>query len=214
MTCEAFDAMGFNHENTTVVSGIGCTGRIAGYFALDSMHGLHGRAIPVAEGMRVANKNLNVVVVSGDGDLLGIGGNHLLHALRRNTNISVFCSVNEIYGMTGGQKSPTTRLDARTVSTPHGSKDIPINIQAIVKAHGNFYARTTSYHLNHMKKSLIAALKYEGLSFVEIRVPCPINFGRRVGYTEAYDMLMDLKSEYKIKDGAESLGDDEIGITK
>jgi 2-oxoglutarate ferredoxin oxidoreductase subunit beta len=206
--------MGFSYQDTVVISGIGCTGRSAGYFALDSVHGLHGRAIPVAEGLKLANDDLNVVVVSGDGDLLGIGGNHLLHTLRRNTNITVFCSVNETYGMTGGQKSPTTRPDARTVTTPRGSSETPINVQAIVKAHGNFYARTTAYHLRHLKKSLLAALRYDGFSFVEVRLPCPINFGRRIGYPEAYDMLMELKAEYKINDGAELLAADEIGITE
>ncbi len=107
-------------DKVSMVSGIGCTGRAAGYVKLDSFHTTHGRALPFATGLKIANPSLNVVVFSGDGDLLSIGGNHLLHTSRRGTNIKIVCVANEVYGMTGGQMAPTTLLGQVTTTTPQG----------------------------------------------------------------------------------------------
>jgi 2-oxoglutarate/2-oxoacid ferredoxin oxidoreductase subunit beta len=211
--CEAFDELNIAKNEVVVVSGIGCSGRSAGFFDLDTVHTVHGRAIPVAEGIKTANEKLKVVVMSGDGDLLGIGGNHLLHATRRNTDITVICFNNEIYGMTGGQVSPTTRSGIKTLTTPAGCPDRPLNVQALIKGHGCFYARTTAFHIKHMKKCVTAALKHEGFSFVEARIQCIVNNGRRLGFNNAYEMLMDYKDNYKINDNAHLLNDNEIGIT-
>ncbi len=213
-TCDAFDELNLDASQTVVVSGIGCAGRSAGFFNLDSVHTAHGRAIPMAEGIKTANENLNVVVLSGDGDLLGIGINHLVHASRRNTPITIVCFSNEIYGMTGGQVSPTSPRGAYTVTTPDGSPDIPINIQAIVKAHNSFYARTSTFHVKHLRKSIVAALRHPGLAFVDVVCQCIVNNGRRIGFKDGYDMLMDYKKRYLINDYADSLGDYEIGITR
>lgn len=211
--CQVFEELEFTGKNTTVVSGIGCSGRSAGYFKLDTVHGIHGRAVPLAEGIKLGNERLNVIVFSGDGDLLGIGGNHLLHACRRNTDITVICIDNEIYGMTGGQKAPTTGLDVKTLTSPKGNDEPPINIQALIRAHNNFYARTTVYHYNHMRKCLKEALQWKGLSFVDIKTPCISNNGRRLGFKNGYEMLIHYKDQYKIaaKNG-DPLEERELGI--
>lgn len=213
LVCEAFHELNFEKDKTVVVSGIGCAGRSAGFFDLDSVHTAHGRAIPVAEGIKVANENFRVVVLSGDGDLLGIGGNHLLHAARRNTPITVICYSNEIYGMTGGQVSPTTKQGTKTLTTPEGNHDVPVNAQAIIKAHRCFYARSTTFHLQHLKKSIVEALKHPGFSFVDVICQCIVNNGRRLGFKDGYEMLMYYKNTYKINDNVDSLKENEIGVT-
>ena len=201
-------------DNTVVVSGIGCSGRSAGTFSLDSVHTVHGRAIPVAEGIKMANDDLNVVVLSGDGDLLGIGGNHLVHASRRNTNITVICFSNEIYGMTGGQAAPTTRQGTKTLTTPEGCRERPIDLQPLIKAHNCFYAKTTVYHVKHLEQCIVEALKYEGFAFVDVKVHCITNNGRRLGFKNASEMLLQFKENYKINDKPDILQPEEIGITK
>lgn len=211
---KAFEAMHWTQRNVTVVSGIGCAGRSAGYFNLDTVHSLHGRAVPVAEGIRWANPSLNVVVLSGDGDLLGIGCSHLVHAARRNSHITVVCISNDIYGMTGGQKSPTTGYGVKTITSPEGNLEVPINVQALIKAHGNYYARTTAYHLNHLEKCLLGAMRVRGFSFVEVLTPCMSNFGRRLGFKSLYDMLIHYQKRYTIQDSVPWLKDNEIGITR
>lgn len=212
--CEALVELNLEKDNTIVVSGIGCAGRSAGFFDLDSVHTAHGRAIPVAEGLKIANEDLRVIVLSGDGDLLGIGGNHLLHATRRNTPITIICYSNEIYGMTGGQVSPASKLGAKTLTTPEGCRDTPINAQAVVKAHNCFYARSTTYHLAHLKKCIVEALRQPGLSFVDVICQCIVNNGRRIGFKDAYEMLMSYKNNYKINDNVDTLKENEIGITR
>lgn len=212
--CDSFEKLKFSKENTVVVSGIGCSGRSAGIFDLDSVHTAHGRAIPVAEGIKMANNCLNVIVLSGDGDLLGIGGNHLMHASRRNTDITVICFSNEIYGMTGGQVAPTTRRGTKTLTTPEGSKDKAIDFQPLIKAQGCFYAKSTVYHVKHLEQCIVEALKYKGFSYVDVKVQCITNNGRRLGFKNAYEMLLQFKENYSINDRPESLEQEDIGITK
>ncbi|HDY66739.1 MAG TPA: 2-oxoacid:ferredoxin oxidoreductase subunit beta [Candidatus Scalindua sp.] len=212
LACQSLEKLNFPKKGTVVVSGIGCAGRSAGFFNLDSVHTAHGRAIPVAEGIKLANEKLNVIVISGDGDLLGIGGNHLLHASRRNTDISIICIANAIYGMTGGQYSPTTELGSKTLTTPSGNTDTPIDVQALIKAHNCFYARSTTYHLKHAMKCMVEALKHRGLSFAEIKTQCITNDGRRRGFKNGYEMLMYYKDNYKINNNSNELKHNEIGI--
>lgn len=211
--CQVFDELGYTHKDVTVISGIGCAGRSAGYIRVDTVHGLHGRALPLAEGIKVVREDLKVVVISGDGDIMGIGGNHLLHAARRRTDITVICVTNDVYGMTGGQKSPTTKVGAKTITSPEGNCDRPIDTQSLVMAYKNFYARTSVYHLRHMKEAIKAAFQYKGFAFVEVISHCISNYGRRIGFKSPYEMFVDLK-RFKINDGAERLKEDDIGILK
>ncbi|HDZ90393.1 MAG: 2-oxoacid:ferredoxin oxidoreductase subunit beta [Deltaproteobacteria bacterium] len=171
---------GIDLEKTVMVSGIGCSGRGAGYVNLDSYHTTHGRAIPFATGMKLAKPELNVVVFSGDGDLFAIGGNHFIHAARRNVDLTVVCVNNFNYGMTGGQVAATTPINARTTTTPAGNPDGPFNLPLLAYASGATYvARWTILHTRELMESIQEALLNRGFSFVEILSPCPINYGRR-----------------------------------
>ncbi len=167
-------------DKVAVVSGIGCTGRTAGYVKLDSFHTTHGRAIPFATGLKLANPELKVIVFSGDGDLSSIGGNHLIHAARRNMDMTVICVNNFNYGMTGGQAAPTTPLTARTSTTPYGNFEIPFNIPYLVAAAGAVYvSRWTAMHVRRLEKSMIEAIHKKGFTFVEAIAPCPTQYGRK-----------------------------------
>jgi len=170
---------GLAMDKVSVVSGIGCTGRVAGYLKLDSFHTTHGRAIPFATGLKLANPELKVVVFSGDGDLISIGGNHLIHAARRNMDITIICVNNFNYGMTGGQLGPTTPLVARTTTSPYGNFERPFNIPYLVAAAGAVYiARWTSMHVRRLEMTITEALLKKGFSFVEVISPCPTVYGR------------------------------------
>ena len=171
---------GIDLEKTVMVSGIGCSGRGAGYVNLDSYHTTHGRAIPFATGMKLANPELNVVVFSGDGDLFAIGGNHFIHAARRNVDLTVVCVNNFTYGMTGGQVAATTPLTAKTTTTPVGNPDTPFNLPLLAYASGATYvARWTILHTRDLTESIEEALLNRGFSFIEVLSPCPVNYGRR-----------------------------------
>jgi 2-oxoglutarate ferredoxin oxidoreductase subunit beta len=171
---------GIDLQQTTMVSGIGCSGRGAGYVNLDSYHTTHGRAIPFATGMKLANPELNVVVFSGDGDLFAIGGNHFIHAARRNVELTVICVNNFNYGMTGGQVAATTPVQAKTTTTPMGNPDAPFNLPLLAYAAGATYvARWTILHTRDLTDSIEEALLRRGFSFIEVLAPCPINYGRR-----------------------------------
>jgi 2-oxoglutarate ferredoxin oxidoreductase subunit beta len=171
---------GLDLEKTAMVSGIGCSGRAAGYVKLDSFHTTHGRAIPFATGLKLGNPELNVVVFSGDGDLFAIGGNHFIHAARRNIDMTVICVNNLTYGMTGGQVAATTPHQAKTTTTPVGNPDSPFNLPLMALASGATYvARWTMLHIREMTDSIQTALTKSGFSFIEVLAPCPTNYGRR-----------------------------------
>ncbi|MCS7224275.1 MAG: thiamine pyrophosphate-dependent enzyme [Armatimonadetes bacterium] len=173
-----------------VVSGIGCTGRVAGYMNCDSFHTTHGRAIPFAIGLHLANPDLKVVVFSGDGDIIAIGGNHFLHAARRNLDLTVICVNNFNYGMTGGQSGPTTHIGGRTTTTPYGNPEYAFNLPLLAAACGAVYvARWTILDLGRLRNSIAKALQKRGFSFVEIISPCPVNYGRRNQIGDALDEL-------------------------
>lgn len=210
--CEVLDSL--NKKDTIIVSGIGCTGRGAAYFNLDSIHGLHGRSIPLAVGIKRTNPKLNVVVFSGDGDLLGIGGNHLVHAARRNDNITVICNNNGVFAMTGGQVSPSTKQGAVTTTTPEGNKIEPINVQGILLSNKKyFYARSSPIFKDHLERSLKEALIYEGFSLVEVVSPCMINYSKRAGKSQAY-LFNEIKRKFKISEEKRALKESEFGIVK
>jgi 2-oxoglutarate ferredoxin oxidoreductase subunit beta len=166
-------------NNHVVVSGIGCSGRVAGYMNIDSYHTTHGRAIPFATGLKLANPELLVTVFSGDGDLVAIGGNHLIHAARRNININVICVNNFNYGMTGGQSGPTTPRGARASTAPYGNPELPFNLPFLLAASGaNFVSRWSNLHVRQIKDDVLYAFNKKGFTFIEILAPCPVGFGR------------------------------------
>jgi 2-oxoglutarate ferredoxin oxidoreductase subunit beta len=170
---------GLDLDKVAIVSGIGCTGRVAGYLRLDGFHTTHGRAIPFATGLKLANGDLKVVVFSGDGDLIAIGGNHFIHAARRNMDLTVICVNNFNYGMTGGQMGPTTPTNARTSTSPQGNLEHPFNVPNLAAAAGATYvARWTVLHARRLEKAMHKALLKPGFSVVEVISPCPTLYGR------------------------------------
>ncbi|MBE9492697.1 MAG: 2-oxoacid:ferredoxin oxidoreductase subunit beta [Bacteroidetes bacterium] len=176
----ALDQSGLDTDKCVIVSGIGCTGRIPGYTNIDSYHTTHGRAIPFATGLKLANPELTVTVFSGDGDLFAIGGNHFIHAARRNVDINIICVNNFNYGMTGGQYGPTTPLDAITTTSPYGNYEHPFNLVHVAAGSGAvFVARWTSLHVRRLTNSIKEALLKKGFTFIEIISPCPTSYGRR-----------------------------------
>jgi 2-oxoglutarate ferredoxin oxidoreductase subunit beta len=210
---EAIKETGMDVDKLAVVSGIGCTGRVAGYMSTDSFHTTHGRAIPFAMGLHLGNPELKVVVYSGDGDLAAIGGNHLIHAARRNADITVFCVNNFNYGMTGGQGGPTTPAGARTTTTPFQAVEQPFNLPRLVAAAGATYvARWTVLDLRRLRVSMVEALNHKGFSFVEIVSPCPVYYGRRNRRGEAVDELRYYRENITIDNDA-SLDDLDIDFS-
>jgi 2-oxoglutarate ferredoxin oxidoreductase subunit beta len=166
-------------EKRVVVSGIGCSGRAAGYLNQDSYHTTHGRSIAFATGIKIARPDLNVAVISGDGDLFAIGGNHFIHAARRNMDLKVICVNNFNYGMTGGQGGPTTPIGAKTTTTPYGGFENPFNLPWLAATCGAVYvARWTTLDSRRLRDSIAEALTKKGFAFVEVISPCPIGFGR------------------------------------
>ena len=175
----ALDELQMDLDKLVVVSGIGCIGRTAGYTNTDSFHTTHGRALAFASGVKLANPELQVVVVSGDGDLFAIGGNHFIHAARRNMGIKVICVNNFNYGMTGGQQGPTTPLEAFTTTSPYGNIEHPFNLVHLAAASGAVYvARWTTLHVRRLTQSIKKVLQKEGFCFIEVVSPCPEIFGR------------------------------------
>ncbi len=190
-------------EDIAVVSGIGCTGRVAGYVKLDSFHTTHGRALPFAVGLHTAKPKMKVIVFSGDGDLVAIGGNHLLHTARRNFDITVFCVNNFIYGMTGGQLAPTTPLNARTTTSPYGSHEFPANIPKLVAALGAVYvARWTVLHIKRLTRAMQEAIEKPGFSFVEIIAPCATLYARKNRLGTGTELMNFYHDHCEIRHGA------------
>lgn len=186
----ALDELQTDLDNLVIVSGIGCIGRTAGYTYADSFHTTHGRALAFATGVKLANPELEVVVISGDGDLFAIGGNHFIHAARRNIGVKVLCVNNLNYGMTGGQSGPTTPLDAITPTSPYGNVEHPFNLVHLAAASGATYvARWTTLHVRRLTLSIEKLLQKKGFSFVEVLSPCPEIFGRYNKMRSGLDMM-------------------------
>jgi 2-oxoglutarate ferredoxin oxidoreductase subunit beta len=206
VTCfiEALKKSGFDRKDVCVVSGIGCSGRIAGYIKQDSFHTTHGRAVPFAVGLKLANPKLKVVVLSGDGDLASIGGNHLIHTARRNMDITIICINNFIYAMTGGQVAPTTPPTAVATTAPYGSYEHPFNLPALVAACGATYvARWTALHVRRLTNSMTEALKKDGFSFVEVICPCTTLYARKNKLGSGLDLMRFYHDNSEIVNGAD-----------
>jgi 2-oxoglutarate ferredoxin oxidoreductase subunit beta len=192
-------------KKTAIVSGIGCTGRVSGYMALDSFHTTHGRPIAFATGLKLANPELNVIVYSGDGDLIAIGGNHFIHAARRNMDILVVCVNNFVYGMTGGQVSPTSPSPATFTTAPYGQFEEPFNLAYLADSCGAVYvARWTTYHVRQITKSMRDALGKRGFRFIEIVAPCPTLYQRRNKLGDGLDAMKFYAEKSVVKNGADT----------
>ena len=194
-------------DNMAVVSGIGCSGRVAGYVKVDSFHTTHGRAIPFATGLKLANPKLKVVVFSGDGDIIAIGGNHFINAARRNIDIVVICINNFNYAMTGGQVASTTPEGAVLATSPLGNFETPFNLPFLAESVGAVYvARWTSLHIYNQTQSMVEALNKPGFSFIEVVAPCPTIYERQQRFGDGLDRLRwycdnsEIRNDAKTKD--------------
>jgi 2-oxoglutarate ferredoxin oxidoreductase subunit beta len=187
----AIDELGLDMEDFIFVSGIGCSAWIPSpLFAADTLHTTHGRPIAFATGIKLSLPEKNVLVASGDGDLAAIGGNHLIHAARRNINLTVVLVNNGIYGMTGGQTAPTTPRGVSTTTSPFGALEHAFDICALVAAAGSPYvARWTTYHPRQITRSIKKAIRKKGFALVEAISQCPVQFGRAANLGKAVDML-------------------------
>lgn len=192
-------------DKVAVVSGIGCTGRVAGYVKLDSFHTTHGRAVPFATGLKLATPEMKVVVFSGDGDIVGIGGNHFIHAARRNMDILIICVNNFNYAMTGGQVAATTPIQANASTAPYGNFEYPFSLPYLAEAAGATYvARWTALHLRRVTKSIQEALRHRGFSFIEVITPCVTLYARRNRLGDGLNLLKYYYDKSEIKHGADT----------
>jgi len=201
-------------DKMALVSGIGCTGRAAGYVKMDSFHVTHGRPLPFATGLKIAKPALKIVVFTGDGDLAAIGGNHFIHAARRNVDMTVICVNNFIYGMTGGQLGPTTPTAAQSTTSRQGNIEHPFNLPLLAGACGAVYvARWTASHVRQMERAFSEALNKKGFSFVEIISPCPTYYGRMNEQATGLDQMRYYRDHSTVKHGA-NLADIEITVDR
>ncbi|MBD3370158.1 2-oxoacid:ferredoxin oxidoreductase subunit beta [Candidatus Fermentibacteria bacterium] len=192
-------------DKTAIISGIGCTGRVAGYMKLDAFHTTHGRAIPFGTGLKLGRPELNVTVFSGDGDLVGIGGNHFIHAARRNIDLLVILVNNFIYAMTGGQNAPTTPLVARSSTMPFGNYEAPFNIPNLAKCCGATYvARWTCLHIRRVTKAFREALGKKGFRVIEVITPCATLYSRLNKLGTGLDLMKFYHDEADICHGADT----------
>ena len=186
----AIHSLGLNRDRVCIVSGIGCSSRAAGYMNFSTVHTTHGRAIPFATGVKLADPTLEVIVITGDGDLAAIGGNHFIHACRRNIGLTVVVFNNEIYGMTGGQYSPTTPTGDHAATAPYGNLERSFDIVSLAKAAGaGFAARGDCYHTELTVSLIASGIKHQGFSVIDCASICPTYYGRKNGNVSPVDML-------------------------
>ncbi|MCC6678299.1 MAG: 2-oxoacid:ferredoxin oxidoreductase subunit beta [Phycisphaerales bacterium] len=187
---EAVGELGLEQDKVVVVSGIGCSGRTPFVLDFNTMHTTHGRALAFATGIKLANPELKVIVIMGDGDASAIGGNHFIHSCRRNLDLTALIFNNGIYGLTGGQLAPTTPTGKRSTTTPTGSIDAPFDLVRLALGAGaGFVARTTSFDHKVMASLMKRAISYRGFAVMDILTSCPTYFGRMNEVAEPYDMV-------------------------
>ncbi|MEE9611756.1 MAG: 2-oxoacid:ferredoxin oxidoreductase subunit beta [Desulfatiglandales bacterium] len=197
----AIEQLGLEKNEIVAVSGIGCSSRMTGYLDFHTMHTLHGRALAFATGVKMGRPDLTVIVPMGDGDALAIGGNHLIHAARRNIDLTAIILNNSIYGMTGGQYSPMTPLGKKATTATSGTIEHAFDLVELARGAGaSFVARTTTYHGQEMIKILSKAIKHKGFSVVEVLSQCPTYYGRKNKEGSAVDMMD------SFKEGTASIG--------
>jgi 2-oxoglutarate ferredoxin oxidoreductase subunit beta len=198
-----------NQDDVAVISGIGCTGRMPVYMDFNTMHTTHGRALAFATGLKLARPEMEIIVVMGDGDALAIGGNHFIHAARRNIDMTAIVVNNSIYGMTGGQSSPTTPLDRFSATAPYGHIEQPFPICDLAIAAGAAYvARSTVYHASQLDRMIEQAIRKQGFAVVEAVSYCHTTFGRANDMKSPIQMMQLMKDSSITIQAAEKLGDE------
>jgi 2-oxoglutarate/2-oxoacid ferredoxin oxidoreductase subunit beta len=207
----AIDSLSWQLDDILMVSGIGCTSRMPVYVDFNTLHTTHGRALAFGTGAKMANPDLRILAVMGDGDALAIGGNHIIHAARRNMDITAIIVNNNNYGMTGGQFSPTTPLGARTATTPYGMIEPDFDVCKLAEAAGaNFVARGTVYHVTELDGIMKKALDGKGFRVLEVLSPCPTNFGRANRQGDAVRMMEILRDNTVNQAQAAKLSEDKL----
>ncbi|MBN1659383.1 MAG: 2-oxoacid:ferredoxin oxidoreductase subunit beta [Anaerolineae bacterium] len=208
----AVQKLELNQDDVAVISGIGCTGRMPVYLDFNTMHTTHGRALAFATGLKLARPEMEVIVVMGDGDALAIGGNHFIHTARRNIDITAIIVNNNIYGMTGGQSSPTTPLDARSATAPYGHIEPPFPIVDLAMAAGaSFVARGTVFHVTELDRLMEQAIVKKGFAVVEAVSYCHTTFGRANDLKSPIAMMQVLKERGITQRAAEKLEEEDLG---
>ncbi|MDD2232865.1 MAG: thiamine pyrophosphate-dependent enzyme [Sphaerochaetaceae bacterium] len=208
---QAIENLGLSRNSTVIVSGIGCSARAAGYMDFNTIHTTHGRAIAFATGIKLANPSLEVIVVTGDGDISAIGGNHLIHAARRNIGLTVVVMNNNIYGMTGGQYSPTTPTGAFGTTAPYGNLDRSFDIAGLAYGAGASYAaRGSAYHVQQTTTLIQEGIKHRGFSIIDVASICPTYYGRKNKKGSAVDMLKWQRDNSVTVDQAAKMSQEEL----
>jgi len=210
---------GLSKDEVVLVSGIGCSGRLPVYVDVGSVHTTHGRALTFATGIKLCKPELTVVTVMGDGDATAIGGNHLIHAARRNVNMAAIIVNNQTYGMTGGQYSPTTPIGAKATTARYGQIEPSFDIGGLCATAGAaMVARTTAFHVHQMDKLLSRAIRHSGFSVVEILSPCHTNFGKQNRFNSHLEMMKAYKKsavqaeQWENRDPGKNEGKFSIGV--
>jgi len=207
----AIDKMGLAQDDVCIVSGIGCSSRIPGYMDFNTLHTTHGRSLTFATGVKMAKPALKVFVITGDGDCTAIGGNHFIHAARRNIDLNVIVVNNNIYGMTGGQASPTTPIGKRGTTAPYGQTENNFDIAGLAQAAGaTFVARTTTYHAAECERLMRKAAENPGFSVIEVVAACPTSYGRQNKQSDPVAMLLQQKEQSVPINQAKKMTEEEL----
>ena len=208
---QAIDNLGLDHDKVVIVSGIGCSSRAAGYLDFNTIHTTHGRAIAFATGIKLANPELEVIVIAGDGDISAIGGNHLIHAARRNVGLTVVVFNNNIYGMTGGQYSPTTPRGELGTTAPYGIIDRSFNIAELARGAGASYAaKGSAYHVQQTTAYIQQGILHKGFSIIDCASVCPTYYGRKNKKGSAVDMMKWQKENAVMQEQAVKMSPEEL----
>lgn len=207
----AIQQLQLDQKKTVIVSGIGCSSRASGYMNFNTVHTAHGRALTFATGIKLANPELNVLVITGDGDSTAIGGNHFIHAARRNIDITTIIFNNSIYGMTGGQFSPLTPHDSKATTSPFGHIERPFDIAALaISAGATFVARSTAFHSTMLTNLVVKAIANKGFSVVDAIAQCPTYFGRKNKLSSPAKMMEWQRDHAITTTAAEKLSSEEL----
>lgn len=207
----AMAKMDIDKKNTAVISGIGCSSRATGYLDFDTLHTAHGRALAFATGYKMVKPESKVIVLTGDGDCTAIGGNHLIHAARRNIDLTTIVFNNNIYGMTGGQYSPLTPNGSKATTSPYGNLERNFDLVQLAKGAGaTFIARSTVYHVNQLTDLIIKGVNHKGFSLIEVVTQCPTNYGRKNKMGSPAQMMLWQKEHAVTKAQADKMTAEEL----